>query len=92
MVLAQQGLVWDAERVQRQAAHGVIEHHATEASSAITGAADQLIPIEHAEQLKAAAPAAELWEVPDTQHAGSYLAEPQAYVEKVAEFFERSLK
>jgi uncharacterized protein len=58
----------------------------------IHGAADQLIPVAQAEQLKAAAPSAELWEVPGAGHAGAYLANPQAYVEKVAWFFERSLK
>jgi len=58
----------------------------------IHGIADQLIPLAHAEQLRAAAPSAELWEVAGAAHAGAYLADPRAYVERVAGFFERSLK
>jgi uncharacterized protein len=58
----------------------------------IHGTADRLIPVAHAEQLKAAAPAAELWEVAGAQHGSSYLANPRAYVEKVAGFFEKSLR
>jgi pimeloyl-ACP methyl ester carboxylesterase len=58
----------------------------------VHGTADRLIPIAHAEQLKAAAPAAELWVVAGAGHAGSYRADPQAYVAKVVGFFEKSLR
>jgi uncharacterized protein len=58
----------------------------------IHGTADGLIPVGHAEQLKAAAPSAELWEVAGAQHASSYTANPQVYIEKVAGFFEQSLR
>lgn len=58
----------------------------------VHGSADALIPVAHAQQLKAADPSAELWVVPGAGHAGSYGADPQAYVERVAGFFERALK
>lgn len=58
----------------------------------IHGTGDQLIPEEHARQLKAAGPSAELWEVPGAEHAGSYDMDPRAYTERVATFFEQHLK
>jgi pimeloyl-ACP methyl ester carboxylesterase len=58
----------------------------------IHGTDDGLIPLVHAEQLKAAAPAAELWEVPGAKHGGAYTTQPQQYLEKVTGFFDRSLK
>jgi dipeptidyl aminopeptidase/acylaminoacyl peptidase len=58
----------------------------------IHGTADDLIPVAHADQLKAANPDADLWVVPGAAHGGSYREDPQAYVERVAGFFERSLK
>jgi uncharacterized protein len=58
----------------------------------IHGAEDRFTPVEHGRQLAAAAPAAEYWEVPGAGHAGSYAADPQAYGERVAGFFERSLR
>ncbi len=57
----------------------------------IHGAADAFTPVEHGRQLAAANPAAEYWEVPGAAHARSYAADPQAYLERVAGFFERSL-
>ena len=57
----------------------------------IHGTADTLIPIDHARQLKAAAPAAELWEVPCATHADAFGHDPQAYLERVTDFFERQL-
>jgi fermentation-respiration switch protein FrsA (DUF1100 family) len=47
--------------------------------------------VAHGRQLAAAAPASEYWEVPGAGHARSYAADPAAYVERVASFFERSL-
>lgn len=58
----------------------------------IHGDADQLIPIAHADRLQQALPSAELWQVQGATHARSYQSDPQAYVEQVATFFERSLK
>jgi uncharacterized protein len=58
----------------------------------IHGTADTLIPVAQAEQIKAANPAAELWEVAGAGHAGSYAADPQAYVDRVASFFAKSLQ
>ena len=58
----------------------------------IHGTADMLIPLIHAEQLKAADPAAELWEVPGAKHGGAYTTQPQQYLEKVTGFFETHLK
>ncbi|MEN9938518.1 MAG: hypothetical protein RLZZ387_5097 [Chloroflexota bacterium] len=57
----------------------------------IHGDADKLTDVSHGRQLAAAAPAAEYWEVAGAPHARSYNADPQAYVERVASFFERSL-
>jgi uncharacterized protein len=53
---------------------------------------DNLIPVGDAHELKAAYPPAELWEVPEGDHAQAYFAEPRAYVDRVASFFERGLK
>lgn len=58
----------------------------------IHGGADTFTPPEHGRQLHAAAPDAEYWEVPGAGHAHSYAADPAAYVDRVASFFERSLK
>jgi dipeptidyl aminopeptidase/acylaminoacyl peptidase len=58
----------------------------------IHGTADRLIPISDAEQLHAALPSSELWEVPGAAHAGSYAANPHAYADRVAAFFLAHLK
>jgi pimeloyl-ACP methyl ester carboxylesterase len=58
----------------------------------IHGSGDKFTPVEHGRQLKAAAPAAEYWEVPGADHARSYATDPQVYVERVAGFFARNLK
>lgn len=58
----------------------------------IHGAADAFTPVANGRQLAAAAPQAEYWEVPGAGHAGSYLADPAGYAERVAAFFERSLR
>ncbi len=58
----------------------------------IHGSADTLVTVAQAEQIKAANPSAELWEVAGAGHAGSYAANPQAYVQRVASFFAQSLK
>ncbi len=58
----------------------------------IHGQQDQLVPESDAEQLKAALPSAEMWIVPGVDHAGAYQADPKAYDQKVADFFEKNLK
>lgn len=58
----------------------------------IHGAADAFTPVEHGRELAAAAPEAEYWEVAGAGHARSYEVDPQAYIERVARFFERSLR
>lgn len=58
----------------------------------IHGTVDSLIPFNHAERLKAAGPSAELWTIPGAGHDGAYYADPKAYLERVAAFFEEALK
>jgi pimeloyl-ACP methyl ester carboxylesterase len=58
----------------------------------IHGSGDGFTPVEHGRRLSAAAPKAEYWEVAGAGHARSYAADPQAYVDRVAGFFDRSLK
>jgi uncharacterized protein len=58
----------------------------------VHGAADRMVPVSHARELHAAAPWAELWELPGVDHAGSYPSDPSVYVARVATFFSRSLR
>jgi pimeloyl-ACP methyl ester carboxylesterase len=58
----------------------------------IHGTNDALVPIIHARQLKDAYPEAELWEVQGVVHAGAYAADPGAYVDRVARFFDAGLR
>jgi uncharacterized protein len=51
---------------------------------------DQLVPIEHAQEL-ARAGKAELWITQGISHLGSFRADPPAYSERVARFFEAAL-
>ena len=78
--------IWDARPVD------VIGKIAPRPVLIIHGGGDRFIPVEHGRQLKAAAPSAEYWEVPGADHARSYAADPGAYVDRVASFFERKLK
>jgi uncharacterized protein len=57
----------------------------------IHGDADRLVPLFDAQELAAAGSSAELWVVPGAGHGGSYRMNPQAYIERVAAFFERNL-
>lgn len=57
----------------------------------IHGQADMLIPVAEAEALHAAAPGSELWTVADAGHGSSYLVQGQAYIERVIQFFDRSI-
>jgi dipeptidyl aminopeptidase/acylaminoacyl peptidase len=54
--------------------------------------ADPITPAQHARILEqAAGDSAELWESRSDRHAGAYFVNPQAYIDKVAEFFDRHL-
>jgi alpha-beta hydrolase superfamily lysophospholipase len=58
----------------------------------IHGAADDMIPVDHAHELFAAAgEPKELWIVPETRHCGAYFRERAEYVERVTRFFQRAL-
>jgi fermentation-respiration switch protein FrsA (DUF1100 family) len=58
----------------------------------IHGTGDRLIPPDNADQLQEANPSAQVWKVPGAEHARSYGADPRAYVDQVAGFFERNLR
>lgn len=58
----------------------------------IHSALDPETPVEHAYQLRAAAPTSEYWETTATKHAMNYNSNPQEYIDKVADFLNRSLK
>jgi uncharacterized protein len=53
---------------------------------------DPYTPVENAYKLKAAYPQAEYWETNAKEHPESYNTNPQVYVAKVTDFFNRSLK
>jgi len=53
---------------------------------------DPYTPVENAYKLKEAYPKAEYWETNAKEHPESYNADPRLYVEKVSDFFNRSLK
>ncbi|GAB4216311.1 MAG: hypothetical protein OHK0022_57280 [Roseiflexaceae bacterium] len=58
----------------------------------IHGEADALIPVAHAARLHAAAPAAQLWQVPAAAHGESLNTRPREYTERVVAFFEQALR
>lgn len=56
----------------------------------IHGGADAITPVSHARQLyEAAGEPKELWILADASHCGAYFVDRPAYVQRVAEFFER---
>lgn len=58
----------------------------------IHGEHDPITPSSHARALHSAAgPGAELWIAPSTRHAGVYLDDPSAYLDRVAGFLDRSI-
>ncbi len=57
----------------------------------IHGLEDRMIPRDHFERLRAAAPRAETWLVPGAIHAGCFGANPAEYIRRVAGFFEANL-
>jgi len=58
----------------------------------IHSAIDPYTPVDNARQLKAAYPLAEYWETQAKTHPESYNTNPKIYVDKVADFYNRSLK
>lgn len=58
----------------------------------VHGTGDLLIPYDHALRLRAAAPEADLWTLPDVGHADAYEAAPDEYARRVVEFFDVSLR
>ena len=58
----------------------------------IHSAIDPYTPIQNARQLREAYPAAEYWETNAKKHPESYNTNPKMYVDKVADFYNRSLK
>ena len=58
----------------------------------IHSAIDPYTTVGNARQLKAAYPSAEYWETRAKEHAASYSSNPKNYVDKVAAFYNQSLK
>ena len=58
----------------------------------IHSALDPISPVEQAYQLRAAAPTSEYWETTTAKHAKNYNSNPQAYVDKVADFLNHHLR
>jgi uncharacterized protein len=58
----------------------------------IHSALDPDTPVEQSRQLRAAYPASEYWETSTAKHARNYNSYPQMYVDKVADFYDRSLE
>jgi uncharacterized protein len=52
---------------------------------------DRLIPLSHAERLARALPESQLWISDAERHVGTYNHDPEAYIERVATFFEGNL-
>ncbi len=58
----------------------------------IHSALDPDTPVEHAYQLRTAAPASEYWETNTAKHSMNYNSNPQEYVDKVTDFLNRTLE
>jgi fermentation-respiration switch protein FrsA (DUF1100 family) len=58
----------------------------------IHGTADELVPIAHLQLLSQAAPHAEVWMVEGATHVEGYAKAPQAYLDRIASFFQAALK
>lgn len=61
----------------------------------IHGMNDKLIPVDHARRIFEALkqqPGNELWEVPHAEHARSFRAAPEEYIDRVSAFFDRELR
>jgi pimeloyl-ACP methyl ester carboxylesterase len=58
----------------------------------IHGEADSRIPVSHSRRILDAAPAgSQLWTVPGADHVDAFLEEPEEYLRRVREYFERRL-
>jgi len=57
----------------------------------VHGAIDGLIPVQDAYDLQAADPSAAIWIVPQAVHAGAYQVKPDAYLNRVSDFFNSAL-
>lgn len=57
----------------------------------VHGAIDGLIPVQDAYDLQAADPSSVIWVVPQAVHAGAYEVKPDAYVDRVSDFFSSAL-
>jgi uncharacterized protein len=58
----------------------------------IHGDADELVPVDHNARLAAAAPQAGVWIVPDATHVEAWVLLQDAYVDRVATFFQTGLR
>ncbi len=60
----------------------------------IHGEFDDTVPVEHALRLYHSSdnPKNKLWVVPEAEHVGSYKAQPEEYITKIAAFFNQELK
>jgi fermentation-respiration switch protein FrsA (DUF1100 family) len=58
----------------------------------IFGGQDDMVPVKQFAEMAAARPDAETWFVADAAHARIYNAEPEQYVARVAQFFDRVLR
>lgn len=52
---------------------------------------DEEVPISHLDSLKAAAPSAETWVVPNCPHSEAYNAIPEEYTNRVVQFFSTAI-
>lgn len=90
-------IIWHAENITGAHASDIVPEYAvTELGDrpllVIHGQDDQLIAVESAHRIYAAAPGPkELWIVPNCAHADAPAVAPQEYEERVVDFFRRSL-
>lgn len=55
----------------------------------IHGDRDSVVPVSHLHDLAAAAPQAEVWELPGVDHCGAYFTDREGYIARVADFLQR---
>ncbi|WDL95932.1 alpha/beta hydrolase [Alicyclobacillus sp. ALC3] len=58
----------------------------------IHGMGDKRIPWQHSQRMYERSSNSELWLVPDADHCGSYVADPDAYTGRVTKFLNRTLQ
>lgn len=69
-----------------------IEHMVARPILIIHSALDPETPVEHAYQLRAAAPTSEYWETAVAKHSRNYNDNPQVYIDIVADFLNHNLQ